>query len=650
MRPDVEIKFRYRDRAGLLILPVLLFFNTGLFSQIRTGNDPIILTRPEKHIQINGNQSPILSETPGNLPCDLIPPVISNNDRHPLFYDSLKARASKSVITKKLYDFIIVSNKTSSGKHISGISVGDFLNSSGKIIRNIEVKRLSVFGTDINNPLSLNTGRVENLLNKTHFNTSEFIIRKNLLFSEGDTLSPLILSDNERILRQLPFIDDSRIIVVSVSEEYADIVVLVKDVYSLGASVECLSLSKGSVWLYEKNIFGTGHEFRLNVPYDSDLSHSPGIGLNYNINNIAKSFLNLYLYYINGLGRTTYGFNLDRKLISSTTKYAGGISVRQLYTSEDLDTLPEPEPLKYSQQDYWLMRSFLINEESVTRFIIGARYINNNVFDRPYILPDSYHSLQRYKMFLGSASLSMQKFYKTNLIYGYGRTEDIPYGGLLNFTAGKEINEFKQRLYAGINLSTGHSVKRLGYFYSSAGFSTFINKRRTEQGLLLLRTSYVSNLLYPGRYRIRNFVRIDYTKGFGRYTDEYLLFDRENGFSGFRNDSLRTARQRLSVNLESVMFSPGKLYGFRFAYFAFADLGYLFCTNEFAGEGEIVSSIGMGIRIRNDNLVFNTLQIRLSYFPNLPRYSKVSYLNVSGEQLLSPENFDPGPPSVLPYR
>ena len=645
----MEIKLKYRSKAGPLIFPALLLLSTGSFSQMRTGKDSIVLPRVENHIQINGDQSPI-PVTPDNLPCDLIPPVIFDNDRNPLFYDSLKAKASKFLITRTLYDLLIVSNKPSSDKQISGTSESEYLNSSGKIIRKVEIRRLGIFGTDINNPLSLNTGWIENLLNKTHLNTNEYIIRKNLLFSEGDTLSPLILSDNERILRQLPYIDDSRIIVVPVSEEYADVVVLVKDVYSLGASAECLSLNKGSVWLYEKNIFGMGHELRLNVPWDSDLHGSPGFGMNYNVNNIAKSFINLGLYYMNGLGKTTYGFNLDRKLISSKTKYAGGISVRQLFTSEDLDTMPEPEPLKYNQQDYWLMRSFLIDEKSVTRFIIGARYLNNNVFARPYILPDSYHSLQRYTMFLASASLSIQKFYKTNLIYGYGRTEDIPYGGLLNLTAGKEINEFKHRIYTGINLSTGHSLKGIGYLYSSASLSTFLNDGRTEQGLMLFRTSYVSNLLYPGRFRMRNFVKIDFTRGFGRYSDEYLSFERENGFSGFRNDSLRTARQRLSVGLESVLFSPRKLYGFRFAYFAFADLGYLFGTNEVAGEGAIVSSIGAGIRIRNDNLVLNTFQIRLGYYPNLPRYSRVSYFNVSSEQLLRPENFDPDPPSVLPYR
>ena len=111
------------------------------------------------------------------------------------------------------------------------------------------------------------------------------------------------------------------------------------------------------------------------------------------------------------------------------------------------------------------------------------------------ILPESYHHLQKYQMFLGSVSLSVQKYYKANLIYGYGRTEDIPHGGLINFTFGREINEFKKRTILG-NVSVGQSVKRLGYFYSSAGFATFINEGQTEQGMLMLRTNLISNLSY----------------------------------------------------------------------------------------------------------------------------------------------------------
>lgn len=644
--PDVDYEGNIQKIIRICILLTLLCFNNLLYSQQKTDIPRI---SPDSIFKIRHIYMPSLSSTYYNNPDPLLAPTVSTYNPAPAFYDSLEARASRRLITKTIHDLLIVSHESSSKKEITGSSENNYLQFSGKRIRNIEIKRLSVFGSNISNPNSFDPNKLEKFLNATHLNTREQIIRKNLLFSEGDTVIPLIISDNERIIRQLPYIDDSRIIIIPVSEEAVDIVVVTKDIYSLAASYNYSSIKKGSASLFEKNIFGMGHEFRFNMPYNSDLPDSPGFGFEYNINNIAKSFANLGIFYFDGLGEKTFGFNLQRKLVSSTTKYAGGISIKEMFTSEDLDTLPIPEPLKYNLQDYWLARSFLLDRRSVSRLIFGVRYTNNNVFDHPLIMPDSYHHLQKYRIYMGSVSFSVQRYYKNNLIYGYGRTEDIPYGGLINFTGGREINEFKQRIYMGLNMALGESIKSIGYFYTSAGIATFINEGQTEQGILSLKTDFISNLFYIGNYRIRNFVKVDYTRGFDRYTDEFLSFIREDGFSGFKNDSVG-GRQRLAINLESVLFSPADYYGFRFAFFGFADLGFLFGTNEFVRQGEILSSVGLGVRIRNDNLVFNTLQIRIGYFPNLPEYSRINYILVSGEKLLRPENFEPGPPSLITYQ
>jgi hypothetical protein len=645
----LRLNEKYRRSVGPFFLLASLCFSLNLSSQVITGYDSVIHSNPDELIDPR-TISPVPFSVPQiKIPGTPLPSGILTSDRTPTFYDSLRVKASRKLITRKLYDLLIVSREPYSRKEISGSSEAGYVMFSGKRIRKIEIRRLPVFGSSITIPLSSSPDKLEKLINATHINTSEHIIRKNLLFSEGDTLSPLLISDNERILRQLPYIDDSRIIAVPVSEEEVDIIVITKDIYSLGASYKYSSITKGAASVFEKNIFGMGHEFRINMSYDSGLHDSPGFGAEYNVDNIAKSFINLGLYYFDGLGKRTYGIGIERKLVSSTTKYAFGVSVRKMYTTEDLDTLPVPEPLKYNLQDYWFLRSIMLDRESVSRLILGARFTNNDVWNRPFILPESYHELQKYRMFLGSAAFTFQKYYKTNLIFGYGRTEDIPYGGLLNLTFGKEYSEFKERIYTGAELSLGQSIKGIGYFYTSLEAAAFFNDNQSEQGLLSMKTSFISNLFYLGRFRIRNFVKADYTRGFDRYYDENLTFTREDGFTGFRNDSVG-GRQRLAVNLESVLFSPVNLYGFRFAFFGFADLGFLFGTNEFVQQGEVLSSIGAGLRIRNDNFVFNTLQIRLGYFPNLPDYSKVNYVLVSGEQLLRPDNFDPGPPSLLPYK
>lgn len=644
---------KYRSSFSPFIFWALLFFCNNTYSQNRSENKNITRISSEQLLKIKAG----ISVFPGNnfsrISSSLIPAHDNREDKNLMFYDSLKVRASKNTFTKKIYDFVIVSPDTTVKKQITRSSDAGYISYSGKKIRKIVIQRLNVFGSNINNPAAANPDKLENLFNKTHINTNERIIRKNLLFSVGDTISPLTLSDNERILRQLSFINDARIVIVPVSEDEADIVVLTKDVYSLGGSYTYNGLKKGSVSLFEKNILGSGHELGLDMPFNSEAHDSPGFGVHYTVDNIWKSFINLYGFYLDGIGEKTYGITLSRKLISSTTKYAGGISVRQMFTSVDLNkTLPFAQPLKYNYQDYWLARSFLINKEAVSRIIIGARYTFNNVYDRPFILPDSYYYLQNYRLYLASATFSVQKYYKTNLIYGYGRTEDIPHGGLLRLTLGREYNEFhnfRKRIYMGTEIAFGQSNNSLGYFYTSAGFGTFLDGTQTEQGILSLNLKYFSNLINFRNIRIRNFIYADYTRGLGRNTDEFLAFGSENGFSGFKNDSVN-GTQRLSVSLESVLFSPVNLYGFRFAFFGFTEFAFLSGSNQILGNGNALAGIGLGIRIRNDNLVFNTLQIRFGFFPNPPTYSKISYLTISGEQLLRPNNFDSGPPSIIPYR
>ncbi|MBN2862475.1 MAG: hypothetical protein JXN62_04890, partial [Bacteroidales bacterium] len=270
--------------------------NNLLYSQEKAENDSVPLQFPTR-IQLPDN-NPFKSENSYIYnPEELIPASASLSNKMPVFYDSLKVLASKHLITSKLYDLIIVSGQPQPIKQMRESSDLNYSMHTGKKIRNIDIRRLNIFGTSIENPLSSDPTKIENLLNKTHLNTNEFIIRNNLLFSEGDTVSPLILSDNERVLRQLPYIDDSRIIITPVSEEEVDILVYTKDVYSIGGTFEYKTLEKGSLSIFEKNVLGLGHEFRLELPYDPDLPDSPGFGLKYNINNIARLFINMDLFY-----------------------------------------------------------------------------------------------------------------------------------------------------------------------------------------------------------------------------------------------------------------------------------------------------------------------------------------------------------------
>jgi len=575
--------------------------------------------------------------------------VTPNDTLSKAFYDSLKVRAEKRRITSLLYDMIIVRPVPpgSARENMKNTSAYDAY--EGRVIRNMQIIRLNAFGTNIDNPEENDPSKVEKLLNSSYTKTKNFILKKYLLFNEGDTVSSLRLADNERLLRELPFVDDARIIIVAVDSVFADIAVIVREKYPYGASVRIDDVEKGLIRAFDKNFAGMGHELTLSMPYNFNEFPYPGFGARYSVKNIGGSFANLDLEFADGLGKTTMGGVFSREFVTSDTKYAWSASMMLTYTSEDLDTMVQAVPLSYTYQDYWLSRAFMIDRSRVTRLIFSGRYIHNNVFSRPEIDDFSYYRLQNYQLVTGSLALSSQRFINTSLIYSYGRTEDIPYGYMVELLGGRENNEFKWRTYAGLKMSFGNIFTRIGYIYGGASFSTFYNQGRTEQGMMQASFRYFTPLMQAGRSKVRTFVNLYYTRGFSRYTDEFLYLKNGDLVRGFRNDSIG-GETRLVFSMEPVLLINKGLVGFRFALFAFADVGILAPEGFASGGSYTVPAIGAGIRIRNDQLVLNTLQIRFAWYPNTPPYSEKSWVAVDGIVRLKPPNFEPGPPGVLPFR
>ena len=285
-----EKKYRFFLKPLILLALNLLYLNS--YSQLRAVGDTVILIPSGSFIQIRDSISYFSTDTLLRLPSGTDPYVVFENDRNRGFYDSLKIKASRKPITKKIYDFVIVAPDHTTPAAIEKKSDENYIKYAGRKIRNIEIQRVDVFGTSINNPGAESGNKADNLLNKTHINTQEAIIRKNLLFKTGDRISPLTLSDNERVLRQLSYINDARIIVVPVSDEEADIVVVTKDVYSLGASYSYKGFDRGNLSIFEKNIFGLGHHLEVDMPFDFEKSKYPGLGVTYFVNNIFR-FLNI---------------------------------------------------------------------------------------------------------------------------------------------------------------------------------------------------------------------------------------------------------------------------------------------------------------------------------------------------------------------
>ena len=104
------------------------------------------------------------------------------------------------------------------------------------------------------------------------------------------------------------------------------------------------------------------------------------------------------------------------------------------------------------------------------------------------------------------------------------------------------------------------------------------------------------------------------------------------------------------LNLETVAFNKRFFYGFRFAFFGFADMVLISKNKNFYEFDNLVSGIGIGVRVRNENLIFPTFQIRIGYYPSPPQYSRIRYFDATNEELLILPGFDPQAPNVTRLR
>ena len=87
-----------------------------------------------------------------------------------------------------------------------------------------------------------------------------------------------------------------------------------------------------------------------------------------------------------------------------------------------------------------------------------------------------------------------------------------------------------------------------------------------------------------------------------------LRFTAQDGLSLLKEDLVGT--NRMVLNTETVFFTPYQPLGFRIALFGFADFGLLGRdANIF--KNNFYTTFGLGVRLRNERLVFSTIQLRL---------------------------------------
>ena len=566
-------------------------------------------------------------------------------------------KIKNNFIFRQLYGFVVRKDAlATSGKVIREFESNQkFLRYANKEIQEVRIVRLKVFGQSVYDTLLVPTTIAERFGNSLHLTTSRKVIENNLLFKEGELVRPFDFSETEQLLRTLPYIEDVNIILETLADtNKVRAVVVTKDNWTLAFSFSSSSLDKGEYSISESNFAGTGFGADAKVYYDKNQPNKWGHRGEFKYSNIGGSFITANLWMREGLGYNSYFTNLSRDFYASKAKLAGGVTYfvsKEPYTSFKTNFT---FPIDYNLLDWWVGHSFRVSKKNsldapynLTLAFKHRKIDFNNTVD---IQRDSNFYFHSTTQWLVSVGLTNQSLYQSNLIYSFGSTEDIPIGFKVQFSSGIEESKFSRRVLVNGEMSAAE-ITPIGYLYLSFRTGGYLAEGyRLEQGVVNIRSKYITNLFSLKRSDIRQLIQYDYTRGISRFKGEreYIALNDNYGVRGLSSNSL-IGETRIMLNMETMVFTPLYLYGFRFAYFLFCDIGIVGPPEKLVYSNPVYSGYGIGIRFKNESLIFPTFLIRLGYYPRIPDNADVAYWLISTERRRYFENFRIKEPYILPY-
>lgn len=534
--------------------------------------------------------------------------------------DSAKISIAKKALVKGI-DLISRDPSDSVGNEQSSERFEEY---SGKIIRNIYVENAgfenSIYGSqrEIIRKIGL-------FANKLHHDTREKTIRQHLFIKPGDVVNPYEIGDNERYIRQLDFILESRIVATPIEgTDFVDLTIVTRDVFSIGADLGGSIPMAPRISVFDANLDGRGQGIKVDVLIDGDRNPKVGYGVTFKKSSLWGSLTNLELAYsqLNTGARkgaeTEYAYYmlLERPLVSPYSRMAGGMELSQNW-SQNVYSKPDSVYLdyKYNVYDVWIGYNFGVKKDIRNRMreFLAVRFYDGSFIDSPdqeeYNRPNLYRSQVG---ILAEYTIYKKNYFKTRYVYGFGRTEDQPYGYSFAVTAGYVEWVNKKRPYAAAKMNYS-KVNESGSFYeANLNLGSYFENGGTEDMVLQTDIKYFTPAFSLNRFKIRGESYVGITSLFNQRLNDFLDIN-SNYVSGLRVNYLQ-ANRRYSTKIGGILFTPWSIFGFRLAPFADLEIASLICS-VCLDKNLTYYGISSGIRTRNENLIFGTMEIKFTYIP-----------------------------------
>lgn len=545
-----------------------------------------------------------------------------------LKYTKIQTYSNKRKFTKFIYKLLFepVYKPTIKKTSLDKVYKVNYSNFEGKIIRNISVNSYDPFGYSVRDSIEIPKNIFLRAGNSLHIKTKSFAIKNLLLFKKNQRLDSLLVKESARLIRSQWYVSELALNTQLVSKDSVDIAIKILDSWSAVPDLD-LTNTQSTISLNEKNFFGLGHEFSNS--YSKNFKGiNDGYSSSYIIPNIKNTFIKAtFAYSIDFNQNFSKLISIERPFYSTFTKWAGGVSLSQVYGSQITFTPTqtiEMQRYKANFHDYWVGHSARIFKgnseyERSTNFFTTARFYNKNFVENPFINNDFQGLYANEKLYLTSIGIASRKYIQDKYIFNFNIVEDIAAGFIYTFTAGFQNKNNVNRSYFGGKVAFGNCYN-FGYLGTDFEYGTYINNGTIEESAAVFKAIYFTNLQELGTWKFRQFINPEVVIGMNRpnVLSDRITLNGDSGINGFNSQSLFGTR-KLLMSFQMQGYSPWKVTGFRLnPYFRYT-MGLIGDDNQKLFTGKLYSQIGIGIIISNDYLVFKSFQFSFSYYPNLPQ-------------------------------
>lgn len=563
-------------------------------------------------------------------------------ERNQRLYDSIESKTSRRAVPRLLYKLLFVKPRldtTASGRVLDETRA--LARYTGKTIGEIRIERGQVFSPDGN--------WLERTGNKLHTLTRERIIRRDLLFKAGDRFDPDQVVRSQQLLRSRPYISDANVTVVtdSLDSTRVDLVLRTRDSWTISVDGGLRSEGRTMVGISDANIFGTGNRLKVETNFSrNDFSYG-GNMVEYAMPNIFGSFYSAEFE----AGRNFYEETLRLGLVKEflkPTDYEVGLTYSDLRSKYYMIEQDTSAIVKVRNLDVWAGRARYIKPLRSSLFLT-ARYNYARFSERPDVYYGLNPALHDHDALLTGVGLYREKFLTANMVYGFGIKEYLATGYKAELVTGYTWGEFSDALYLGMEYKTG-GFRSIGYIMGGFTLGSYIDHTSGmwSRSAVDIDLRWFSNLFIFRRNRIRQFLSFNYTQGWNRElgNNESIRFTDRNGLQAL--DEYVTGTNRMVLNTETVVFAPFQPLGFRFAFFGFADFGLIgYSPNIF--KNDFFTSFGLGLRLKNERLIFSEVQIRLGIAFGKNGSVASDYFRMSNGTRLEEYRYRPTRPEIVGF-